>query len=149
MASAVCAVAGSSHPARLAERMRRLNDLFGVHPPHIAERLAVVALGRLDALRARANGLLDTNRAAYREILGGHPALDQVVFGQGTTVFPRLRAGDGDSLFRQLGERFETSVVPGWFLRTPPTTSCVGLGGDTAMTRAGLERLAAALAEER
>ena len=81
-------------PPTLAEKMRRLNDLFGVAPPHIAERLAVVALGRLEALRSRANALLDTNRAAYREILGDHPALDQVVFDQGTTVFPRLRAGE-------------------------------------------------------
>jgi aspartate/methionine/tyrosine aminotransferase len=133
-------------PPTLAEKMRRLNDLFGVAPPHIAERLAVVALGRLEALRDRANRLLDTNRAAYREILGGHPALDQVVFDQGTTVFPRLRAGDGDSLLNRLSERFETSLVPGRFFGHPDHIR-VGLGGDTAGTRAGLERLADALAE--
>jgi aspartate/methionine/tyrosine aminotransferase len=135
-------------PPALAERMRRLNDLFGVAPPHIAERLAMAALGRLEALRGRAIGLLEANRAAYREILGGHPALDQVVFDQGTTVFPRLRIGDGDGLFRRLGERFETSVVPGRFFGRPDHIR-VGLGADTAMTRTGLERLAAALDEPR
>ena len=134
-------------PPALAERMRRLNDLFGVAPPHIAERLAMVALARLEALRDRANGLLDANRAAYREILGEHPALDQVVFDQGTTVFPRLRAGDGDSLFNRVTERFETSVVPGRFFGRSDYIR-VGLGADTMMTRAGLERLAAALAED-
>ena len=51
----------------------------------------MVAFDRLAALRARANALIDANRAAYREILGGHPALEQAVFDQGTTVFPRLR----------------------------------------------------------
>ncbi len=135
-------------PPALSEKMRRLNDLFGVAPPHIAERLAVVALGRLEALRSRANGMLDTNRAAYREILGAHPALDQVVFDQGTTVFPRLRAGDGDGLLTRLTERFETSIVPGRFFGRPDHIR-VGLGGDTARTREGLERLAAALAEMR
>jgi aspartate/methionine/tyrosine aminotransferase len=134
-------------PPALAQRMRRLNDLFGVAPPHIAERLAVVALGRLEALRARASAMLDANRAAYRGILGDHPGLDQIVFDQGTTVFPRLRAGDGDGLSRRLAERFETSLVPGRFFGRPDHIR-VGLGGDPAMTRAGLERLAAALDAE-
>jgi aspartate/methionine/tyrosine aminotransferase len=132
-------------PPALAEKMRRLNDLFGVAPPHIAERLALVALGRLEALRTRANSLLDANRAAYREILGEHPALDQVLFDQGTTVFPRLRTGDGEGLFRRLGEQFETSIVPGRFFGRPDHFR-VGLGGHPAMTREGLQRLAAALA---
>jgi aspartate/methionine/tyrosine aminotransferase len=133
-------------PPALAEKMRRLNDLFGVAPPHIAERMAMVALSRLEVLRDRANTLLDTNRAAYREMLGGQPALEQIVFDQGTTVFPRLREGDGDSLFSRLTERFETSIVPGRFFGRPDHIR-IGLGGDTAMTRVGLERLAAALAE--
>jgi aspartate/methionine/tyrosine aminotransferase len=131
-------------PPGLAERMRRLNDLFGVAPPHIAERLTVVALGRLAALRDRANALLDANRGAYREILGGHPGLDQVVFDQGTTVFPRLLEGDGDTLLGRLKAQFETSVVPGRFFGRPDHIR-VGLGGDIATTRVGLERLAVAL----
>ncbi len=66
-------------PAPLAERMRRLNDLFGVQPPHIAERVSLVAFDRLPALRARARGMIAANRAAWRESLGDHPALDQVI----------------------------------------------------------------------
>ena len=80
-------------PAPLAERMRRLNDLFGVQPPHIAERVSLAAFDRLPVLRARAQGMIATNRAAWREILGDHPALDQIVFDQGATVFPRLPEG--------------------------------------------------------
>jgi aspartate/methionine/tyrosine aminotransferase len=96
-------------------------------------------------LRARANATLDENRAAYREILGAHGGLDQVIFDQGTTVFPRLRTGDGDAFFDRLKSRFETTVVPGRFFGRPDFIR-VGLGGDPAMTRTGLERVAEALA---
>ena len=133
-------------PAALAQKMRRLNDLFGVHPPHISERLSVVAFDRLGPVRKRANAMIDANRAAYREILGEHPMLDQVVFDQGTTVFARLRGEDGDAFFQRLTTRFETSVVPGRFFGQPQFVR-IGLGGDVAMTRAGLERIAEALGE--
>ena len=40
--------------------------------------------------------------------------------------------------------RFETSVVPGRFFGRPDHIR-IGLGGDPTMTRAGLERIRAAL----
>ncbi len=131
-------------PAPLAEKMSRLNDLYGVHPPHIAERMAVAALERLPHLRARASGMIEPNRAAYRALLGGHPALEQSVFDQGTTVFPRLKHTDGDALFERLMGEFETSVVPGRFFGRQGHIR-VGLGGDVDTTRIGLERLVEAL----
>jgi aspartate/methionine/tyrosine aminotransferase len=131
-------------PAELAQRMRRLNDLYASLPPHLAERLSVVAFDRLPALRERANALVDVNRASYREILGEHPALEQTIFDQGTTVFPRLVAGDADGFFTRLMEGYETSVVPGRFFGRSDHIR-IGLGGDTAMTRQGLERIRAAL----
>jgi aspartate/methionine/tyrosine aminotransferase len=131
-------------PAKLAERMRRLNDLYAVLPPHLSERLAVLAFDQLPALRARANAMIDTNRAAYREILGDHPGLEQIVLGQGTTIFPRLAACDGDQMFDRLMTKFDTSVVPGRFFGRPDYIR-VGLGADTAMTRSGYERMAMAL----
>jgi hypothetical protein len=131
-------------PPPLAERMSRLNDLFGVHPPHVSERMAAVAFDRLPHLRARAAALLDANRAAYGEILGGHPKLDQIIFEAGATVFPRLVEGDGDAFFRRLVCDYETSLVPGRFFGAPDHVR-IGLGADPAMTRAGLERVAAAL----
>ncbi len=124
--------------------MRRLNDLFGVHPPHVAERMSVVAFDRLPELRARAAAILEANRAAYREVLGGHPKLEQAVFDQGATVFPRLKETDGDAFFRRLTAEFETSVVPGRFFGAPDHIR-IGLGQDPAMTREGLARVAQAL----
>jgi len=131
-------------PPDLAHRMSRLHDLYGVQPPHVAERLSVVAFERLDALRARANALVDANRAAYRKLLGDHPKLDQVLFDEGTTVFPRLVEGDGDALFGRLAADFETSLGPGRFFGRPDHIR-IGLGADPDMTRTGLERVAEAL----
>ena len=131
-------------PPTLAHHMRRLNDLYGVHPPHIAERMAVVAFDRLPRLRARATALIDAGRAAYKAVLGGHPKLSQTIFDQGTTVFPRLAEGDGDHFFQRLTEKFETSVVPGRFFGLTRHVR-IGLAGDPHATRIGLGRVAAAL----
>ena len=131
-------------PTALAQRMRRLNDLFASVPPHMAERLSVLAFDRLPALRVRANTLIDANRAAYREILGRHPALDQVMLDQGTTMFPRLIAEDAEPFFRRLKADYDTSVVPGHYFGRPDRIR-IGLGGDIAMTREGLRRIAMAL----
>jgi aspartate/methionine/tyrosine aminotransferase len=131
-------------PADLAHRLWRLNDLFGSTANHPGEQLSLWAFGRLDGLRSRATAILEENRAAYRAILGGHPALEQTIFDHGTTVFPRLLLEDGDHFFRRLKADFETSVVPGRFFDAPSHIR-IGLGADPAMTRAGLERLAKAL----
>jgi aspartate/methionine/tyrosine aminotransferase len=133
--------------AALAERMRRLNDLFASLPPHVSERLSVAAFNRLPALRARAGAIIAANRDAYDAILGGHPRLEQVNTGQGTTMFPRLIDEDGDAFFDRLVTRFETSVVPGRFFGRPDRIR-IGLAGDPVTTRGGLERIAEALAAE-
>ena len=67
------------------------------------------------------------------------------MFECGTTMFPRLRAGDGDAFFRLLMASFETSVVPGAFFRSAGSHVRIGLGGDPASTREGLARVAEAL----
>lgn len=131
-------------PPPLAERVKRLNDLFGVHPPHVAERMSVVAFERLPQLRRRAQAILAANRAAYREILGGHPRLDQIIFEHGTTVFPRLVGVDVDALFEKLTTEFDTNFAPGRFFGRPDRAR-IGLGGDPARTREALARFATAL----
>lgn len=131
-------------PEPVAEQMRRLDDLYAARGPFVTQQLSLTALGRLEALRARALAMIEPNRAAYRQLIGNHPALEQVVFDQGTTIFPRLRHGDGDALLHRLQSRYETSIVPGAFFGAPQHFR-VGLAGDAAMTREGLARLAEAL----
>jgi aspartate/methionine/tyrosine aminotransferase len=131
-------------PAPLAERMRRLNDLFGVLPAHPAECMAVAAFDRLGFFRARANAMLDANRAAYAEILGDHPCLQNFPNPHGTTMFPRLIHGDGDELYGVMMRRFDTSVVPGRFFGWPAHVR-IGLAGEPVQTRQGLQNVADAL----
>lgn len=131
-------------PAHLAERMRRLNDLFGVVGAHVAERLAVVSLDHLPALRTRASAIVGANRQAYQALLGTHVSLEQQVFSHATTVFPRLIDRDADAFARRLAEQFDTCVTPGRFFGRPDSLR-IGLGGDPETTREGLERMVQAL----
>jgi len=76
--------------------------------------MSVVALDRLGALRARANAMIDANRAAYRKywdiIRAGAGSS-----GSGHDGVSALREGDGDVLFDVLKTHYDTSVVPGRF----------------------------------
>lgn len=131
-------------PAALAEKMRRLNDLFASLPPFVAEQLSVAALDRLPFFRARARALIAENHAAYADILGPHPGLQGTAFAGATTVFPRLTAGDGEGFCARLRRDFDVSVVPGRFFGSPEHVR-IGLAGDVGQTREGLLRLRACL----
>ncbi len=129
----------------LAERMRRLNDLYGSVPVYMADQLAAQALTRLESFRARADALLEANRAAWREYVEGHPRLDPAsVPTFGTTVFPRLVGADVDAFSQRLRREFDTSVAPGRFFERPDRFR-VGLAAEPERTAQGLERLARAL----
>jgi aspartate/methionine/tyrosine aminotransferase len=64
----------------------------------------------------------------------------------GTVAFPRLKRGSVDALCNLLGEKYETTVVPGKFFEMPDHFR-IGIGCDSEMLRAGLERLGKALDE--
>jgi hypothetical protein len=129
---------------QLAQRIWRLNDLFGVVPAHPAERLSVVALDRLPRILARTQALLTANRALLDRFLASRHDLDTVPTHFGTTVVPALRDGDVDRLCTMLRERYDTTVVPGRFFELPNHIR-VGIGGDTEPLAQGLDRLGAAL----
>ncbi len=128
----------------LARQMWRLNDLFGVIAAHPAERLGVVALERLDAIAARAQALLARNRACLDRFLDSRSDLAAARPRFGTIIFPRLLAGDVESLCALLRDRYETSVVPGRFFEQPRHFR-IGIGGQEETVAAGLERLSRAL----
>ena len=130
----------------LAERMWRLNDLFGVMAAHPAEMLSVVALDNLAKIAARAKGLLETNRALLKDFLGSRKDLLTIRAEAGSIAFPQLASGHADAFCQFLLEKYETSVVPGRFFNAPEHFR-MGVGGDTEKVREGLSRVAAALDE--
>ncbi|WP_114953849.1 pyridoxal phosphate-dependent aminotransferase [Sphingosinicella terrae] len=130
----------------VAERMWRLNELFGVAQPHADERLACIALSHLYSLAAGTPALLERNRATVAEFIAGRPEIDWTPTRHGITIFPRLAKGDVDSLHARLLAHHDTSIVPGrWFER--PDHFRLGLGAPTPLLQAGLERLGLALDE--
>ena len=133
-------------PAHLAERMWRINDLYGSIPAHPAELLSVIALDHLDEIAARARGILMRNRPSLDRFLDSRPELEAVRPAAGTVVFPRLSGGRVDSLCRLLRDRYETTVVPGRFFGMPDHFR-IGIGGDPEMVEEGLARLGRSLDE--
>jgi hypothetical protein len=129
-----------SSPA-LAERFRRTRDVVDGTGSILAERLAVLAFSRLDALHVRARTLLDTNVRLVRDFLAGRPALEWVDPGGGTVVFPRLRGVDDTSaLADRLLREHETAIVPGRFFEAPAHFR-LGFGGATEVVAGGLQAL--------
>ncbi len=132
--------------APLAKKMWRLNDLFGVIPAHPAERLSVIALANLERIARRAKALLETNRPLLNRFLDSRDDIEAVRPRFGTVAFPRLKRGSVDALCALLREKYETTIVPGHFFEMPEHFR-IGIGCDSEMLAAGLERLGAALDE--
>jgi aspartate/methionine/tyrosine aminotransferase len=128
----------------LAKRMWLLNDLYGAVAAHAAERMSVIAFDHLEQFRERAHSLLTANRVVIDAFLDSRGDLECLRPSAGTVFFPRLTHGDPETFFKLLREKYETTVVPGAFFEMPRHFR-IGIGGETAGLRAGLERLSAAL----
>jgi aspartate/methionine/tyrosine aminotransferase len=133
-------------PPALAKRMWLLNDLYGAVAAHATERMSVIAFDHLVQFRERARALLTANRAVIDGFLDSRRDLECFRPLAGTVFFPRLTHGEPEAFFRLLREKYETTVVPGTFFEMPQHFR-MGIGGDTAGLRAGLERLSTALDE--
>ncbi|NNM77872.1 aminotransferase class I/II-fold pyridoxal phosphate-dependent enzyme [Sphingomonas sp. ID1715] len=131
-------------PPDLAERMWRLNELFGVAQSHAAERLACVAFEHFDEIARPLTDLLPRNRALFNDWLKTRADLDCALLTGGITAFPRLIGASVDDLHRLLREEYETSIVPGAFFGAPDHFR-VGMGSATELVGEGLDRLGAAL----
>jgi aspartate/methionine/tyrosine aminotransferase len=133
-------------PPELAERMWRINDLYGVNAAHPAERLSVIALDNLEKVAARAKQVLEANRRALDAFLASRDDLEYHRPEFGTLIFLKPSCGRADDLWRLLMEKYETSVAPGSYFDMPEGFR-VGIGGDPEMTLDGLNRLGLALDE--
>lgn len=132
----------------LAERMWRLNDLFGVNQAHPAERLACIAFDNIDAVIGDNPRLLARNREMWNLFVQSRSELDCMPAEHGITAFPRWSGGDTERLDALLREKYDTAVVPGhWF--EMPEHFRVGFGLATPDFEQALERLASGLDELR
>jgi aspartate/methionine/tyrosine aminotransferase len=130
----------------LAEKMRRVNDIFGAVGPHVIERLSVMALSQLPKISTRAKRILRTNRAILNQFFDTRQDVNVVRTKFGTTSFPSLRNGDGDKLSALLLAKYDTAVVPGRFFESPQHIR-VGMCCEPEMFATGIERFGRALDE--
>jgi hypothetical protein len=104
----------------LAERMRRLNDLFGAVGSMPSDALSLAAFRHLPLLAARTRALLKANRQLLREFLSAQTdTLDCVVPAASMIVFPRLKRDASSRALHDRLRQFETSIVPGEFFEEP------------------------------
>ena len=130
--------------AELAEKIRRLDDIFAASAPNVMERLSVLAIKKLSTIAARAKSMLETNRETLNNFFESRDDVDVVPTKFGTTSFPRLRNVEVDQLCALLIEKYETAVVPGRFLESPQHIR-IGMCCDPKLFSAGVERLGEAL----
>ena len=128
----------------LIRRMWHLNDLYDGIPPHATERLSVIALDHLGPIRSWARAILEENRKRAKEYLLPRDELDCFFPESGTVIFPRLKKGTVDALYRHLMKRYETAVAPGYFFGLPDHFR-IGLGGKPEQFLVGLKNLCSAL----
>src|SRR5438874_4810735 len=130
----------------VAEKMRRLDDIFGASAPHVMERLSVLAIDQLPKIADRAKSMLVTNRKTLEAFLGSRDDTEGVPTRFGTTSFPRLRDGSVEKLSTLLIEKYETAVVPGRFFESPNHIR-IGLCCPPENFREGIARLGKVLDE--
>jgi aspartate/methionine/tyrosine aminotransferase len=128
----------------LAERMRRLNDLFSINTAHPSERIAARALERADALLADSNLLLARNIDLVDAFVREHDDLSWAKPRAGTIGFVQVRGVDVDRLVERLHAEFEVAVVPGRFFGASDHFR-ISFTLDTALTREALARIGEAL----
>jgi aspartate/methionine/tyrosine aminotransferase len=132
----------------LAEKIRRLDDIFAASAPNVMERLSVSALTQLPKIAARAKSMLETNRQTLNNFLETRDDVEVVPTKFGTTSFPRVKSVDVDQLCALLLEKYETAVVPGNFFESPPHIR-IGMCCEPQLFKVGVERLGDALDELR
>ena len=130
--------------AALAERIRRLNDVYGNVQPFAMDWLAAAAFDRLPALHQRTRHLLDANRRLFATWAAGRDDIAATATDWGTTVCVRPTRIAAELLCTALRERHDVSIVPGRFFELPDYAR-ISLCTDSDVLREGLGRIAEVL----
>jgi hypothetical protein len=128
----------------LARKMRLLNDVFAATAGHPTEILSVAAFEHLDAIRERAQRIVEADRTLLGAFLARHRTVSAVPTEWGTTAFLRLKSGDADGFLSRLRAEHETSAVPGRFFGKGSHFR-IGMGVSSEMFAEGLRRMGEAL----
>ncbi len=103
----------------LAERMRRLNDLFSINTAHPSERIAARALDCADVLLAESSAFLLRNLELVDAFVRDHDELSWAKPRAGTVGFIQAADVDVDRLVDRLHAEHEVALVPGRFFGAP------------------------------
>lgn len=123
-----------------ASEIRRVRGLVDGSTPIPAERLSVLAFGRLTLLRQRALGILEPNRRLWADFLESRADLACAAVPS-SIAFPRFADGRDASRFcESLFSSERVTVVPGSFFGHPSHFR-ISLGGATDALREGLARI--------
>jgi len=127
----------------VAERLRRLMDLYSVKMAHASERLALRALDHAEAILAPLRGRLEENRERVTAFVKGHEALSWTPPPAGSVGLVYWE-GDVDALVHELEAR-DALVAPGRFFGVDHAFR-IGFGMPREILEEGLSRLDEALA---
>ena len=103
----------------LAERIRRMNDLFSINTAHPSERIAARAFDHAEVLLAESAALLLRNIDVVDRFVHEHDDLSWAKPRAGTVGFIQAADVDVDALVDELHARYEVALVPGRFFGAP------------------------------
>ena len=127
----------------IAEKIRRLDDIFGASAPYAMEQVSVRAIAQLPKISARAKSILESNRKTLRAFFNSRDDVQVAPIEFGTTAFPRVNV-DVEKLCQRLNHKYETEVVPGRFFESPQHIR-IGMCCEPEEFSEGVNRLGRAL----
>jgi aspartate/methionine/tyrosine aminotransferase len=131
--------------AELAERLRRMIDLFYVKMPLPIERMAAHAVEQAPSLLAPLKEQIAANKELVADFVTSHSALSWNPPDAGPVGFVELEKGSVDELTIRL-QASDTLIAPGRFFGMPNHFR-LGFGMKKEILQEGLHRLDAALSE--
>lgn len=136
-------------PADLVWSCWRINNVLGVHPPSIPDRIALELFrnGGLERIEAWSRRRSRENLAIVEPFINEHKNLDWVMPDGGITAYVHLAGCESaDPFIALLRKKFRTAVISGREFDLPQGFR-LGFGCEAKELREGLRRIGLALSE--